>query len=330
MILSKTPLGFPWPCVDPFLFCVYHQDNFPAGNDALGPAVSLKGRELGQDFANIDGWNMYHGEAVPGFPQHPHRGFETVTVVRKGLVDHSDSLGATARYGEGDTQWLTTGRGISHTEMFPLVKKDAGNPAELFQIWLNLPPAKKMSEPRFSMLWAPLIPRLKTPGAEIVIVAGQIAELKAPPPPPDSWASQPDSEVAIWTLKLDPGARWTLPAAKPGLNRALYFFKGKSLALDGETLASHQRVLLKSDEAVEIKNGPEASELLMLQGRPIGAPVASYGPFVMNSQDELHKTIEEYQITRFGGWPWPASDPVHPRDSGRFAKFPDGRIEKPA
>jgi redox-sensitive bicupin YhaK (pirin superfamily) len=330
MILSKIPLGFPWPCADPFLFCVYHLDHFPPGNDAMGPAVPLSGRQIGQDFANIDGWNMYHGETVPGFPQHPHRGFETVTVVRRGLVDHSDSLGATARYGEGDTQWLTTGRGISHTEMFPLVNKDGGNPTELFQIWLNLPPAKKMSEPRFSMLWAPSIPRLSAPGAEIVIVAGQTAGLKAPAPPPDSWATHPGSEVAIWTIKLEAGASWILPAAAAGLNRALYFFKGKSISLGAETLSSHQRLMLKSDEAAEIKNGGEAAELLLLQGRPIGAPVASYGPFVMNSQAELQKTIEEYQATRFGGWPWPTSDPVHPRDSGRFARFPDGRVEKPA
>src|SRR5262245_42408334 len=106
----------PWETADPFLFCVHHDDAYPAGNDRLGPAASLAGRDLGMDFAGKDGWSMYHGDVVPGFPQHPHRGFETVTIVRRGLIDHSDSLGAVARFGHGDVQWLPAGRGIPHPE----------------------------------------------------------------------------------------------------------------------------------------------------------------------------------------------------------------------
>ena len=101
------PLGFPWKTQDPFLFCVYHADAYPKGNEQMGPAASLEGRNLGQDFTLKDGWRMYHGRTVPGFPAHPHRGFETVTIVRKGIVDHSDSMGAAARFGHGDVQWLT-------------------------------------------------------------------------------------------------------------------------------------------------------------------------------------------------------------------------------
>src|SRR5918998_36277 len=106
-VLSVKALGFPWPALDPFLFCAYHNDAYPAGNEAMGPAASLAGRQLGNDFEGLGGWRMYHGETVPGFPAHPHRGFETVTLVRRGLVDHSDSLGATARFGAGDVQWVT-------------------------------------------------------------------------------------------------------------------------------------------------------------------------------------------------------------------------------
>ena len=101
-VLSVKPLGFPWETVDPFLFCAYHDDAYPQGNAAMAPQATLAGRNIGQDFSRKDGWSMYHGETVPGFPGHPHRGFETVTVVRKGLIDHSDSLGATARFGQGD------------------------------------------------------------------------------------------------------------------------------------------------------------------------------------------------------------------------------------
>ena len=150
-ILQIKALGFPWETIDPFLFCVYHDDAYPPGNGAFGPAVSLAGRDLGQDFSRKDGWSMYHGDTVPGFPPHPHRGFETVTVVRQGLVDHADSLGARARYGAGDVQWLTTGAGIVHAEMFPLLDTQAPNPLELFQIWLNLPARNKMAAPHFTM-----------------------------------------------------------------------------------------------------------------------------------------------------------------------------------
>ena len=100
-VLETFRLGSPpWPTVDPFLFCVHHLDHYPAGDGRFAPAASLEGRNIGSDFSNKDGWSMYHGHAAPGFPQHPHRGFETVTFVRRGLIDHSDSLGAAARYGK--------------------------------------------------------------------------------------------------------------------------------------------------------------------------------------------------------------------------------------
>src|SRR4051812_44091745 len=122
-ILQIRPLGFPWATVDPFLFCAYHDDAYPRGDGAFGPKESLTGRDIGQDFSRKDGWSMYHGERVPGFRAHPHRGFETVTVVRRGLIDHSASLGARARFGEGDAQWVTAGKGIVHSEMFPLLRE---------------------------------------------------------------------------------------------------------------------------------------------------------------------------------------------------------------
>src|SRR6476619_8603426 len=164
-ILAVAPLEFPWQTKDPFLVCVHHVDNYPRGNDRLGPAASLAGRNIGQDFAGKDGWRMYHGQAVPGFPQHPHRGFETVTIVRRGLIDHSDSLGATARFGHGDVQWLTAGKGISHSEMFP--------------IGLKLPRANNLVEPHFTMLWDHSIPRHVARDesgrvTEVLVIAGRL------------------------------------------------------------------------------------------------------------------------------------------------------------
>jgi redox-sensitive bicupin YhaK (pirin superfamily) len=333
-ILQHQPLAFPWPTIDPFLFCAYHDDAYPAGNARLGPATSLAGRSIGSDFSRQDGWSMYHGATVPGFPPHPHRGFETVTVVRQGLVDHADSLGARARYGAGDVQWLTTGAGIVHAEMFPLLHPDQPNPLELFQIWLNLPARSKMAAPHFTMFWQHQVPRLRFADAaglvtEVVVTAGRLGDVTPPAPPPDSWAAQPDADVAIWTITMAPGARWTLPAAV-GANspvqtqRQLYFFHGASVQLAGQTLDAHAAIRLDAAQAVELVNGAEASEFLLLQGRPLHEPVAQYGPFVMNTRAEIEQAMADYRRTQFGGWPWGDAEPVHGSDPARFTQMLDG------
>ena len=178
-IIGAASLTFPWQTRDPFLVCVHHVDLYPQGNDRLGPAASLEGRDMGQDFAGKDGWRMYHGHAVPGFPQHPHRGFETVTFVREGYIDHSDSLGATARFGRGDVQWLTAGAGIVHSEMFPLLEAEKPNRLELFQIWLNLPAKSKFAAPYFTMFWDHDVPRYRpADGVEVTLVAGELEGLE--------------------------------------------------------------------------------------------------------------------------------------------------------
>jgi quercetin 2,3-dioxygenase len=333
-VLEVKPLGFPWETADPFLFCVYHDDAYPNGNDEMGPAASLAGRDLGQDFAGKDGWRMYHGSAVPGFPSHPHRGFETVTIVRRGLIDHSDSLGATARFGAGDVQWLTAGRGIVHAEMFPLVDRAKPNPLELFQIWLNLPAKSKMVEAHFRMLWSEDIPRHTVTDAqgrstEVVVIAGRVGARLPPAPPPKSWAAQAESDLAIVTLKATPDARFTLPAAlSVRTRRRLYFFKGTTLSVAGRSVPVGSMIEVRAHQEVELVNGPEVAEILVLQAEPINEPVAQYGPFVMNTQAEIQQAFLDYRKTEFGGWPWPRNDPVHPRDQRRFAKHVDGRIEE--
>lgn len=331
-ILSIRPLGFQWETRDPFLFCAHHNDDYPSGNEALGPNESLVGRAIGQDFTLKDGWRMYHGSKVPGFPAHPHRGFETVTYVRTGLVDHSDSLGATGRFGNGDVQWMTAGRGVQHSEMFPLLDKENRNPFELFQIWLNLPKASKFVEAHYKMLWSediPVIKELDSNGnsIEISLIAGNYLETKALPPTPNSWAADATSDVAILTIKMAPNASWVLPKSSVGLNRSLYFYEGESISIASQTIESSNAIDLVSDKESKIQNGPKESNFLLLQGMPINEPVVQHGPFVMNTQREIVETMEDYQRTQFGGWPWESHERVNDFNKGRFAKYADGTEE---
>ena len=331
-IKSIKPLGFQWETADPFLFCVHHEDQFPKGNEKMAPSTPLDGRHLGDDFIIKDGFRMYHGKTIPGFPGHPHRGFETITVVRKGIVDHADSLGAAGRYGNGDVQWMTAGKGVQHSEMFPLLKTDEENPLELFQIWLNLPKKNKMVEPHFKMLWRDVIPHYKFEDSQhknttIEVIAGKIDSISAPTPPPDSWAADAKNEVAVWNIKMEPGATWKLPKASEGINRTLYFYEGTQLSVAGTFIPNYSAVELIAHQDVLLKAGNEPTSILVLQGKPINEPVIQYGPFVMNTKEEINRAFEDYHATQFGGWPWSRYDQVHAKDKSRFAKHADGTEE---
>lgn len=277
---------------------------------------------------------MYNGTRIPGFPAHPHRGFETVTLVRKGLIDHTDSLGGKGRFGHGDVQWMTAGQGVQHAEMFPLVNRESENPLELFQIWLNLPSSKKKVEAYYSMFWRDTIPApvYEDPAGKrtrVEVVAGSLGDQAPPDPAPDSWASDPDNQVAIWYIEMEAGAKWTIPAASGELTRSLYFFEGQSVNVAGTKISSHGALDLRAEHAAELENGPFQSRFLFLQGRPINEHVETYGPFVMNTKSEIEETLREFRETRFGGWPWDTNEPVHGRDTGRFARYPDGKEDYP-
>ncbi|MFM1915365.1 MAG: hypothetical protein RLZZ531_1034 [Bacteroidota bacterium] len=328
-------LGFQWETADPFLFCVHHEDFFPKGNAQLGPDPSLfNGRHMGQDFIVKDGFRMYHGSTVPGFPGHPHRGFETITVVRKGLVDHADSLGAAGRYGNGDVQWMTAGKGVQHSEMFPLLSQDKDNPLELFQIWLNLPKKSKMVQPHFKMIWSESVPKFATKDAQgveshIEVLVGKLGEHRSLAAPPNSWAAEENNHVAIYNIHMEPNAQWILPATAAGVNRTLFYYEGNRLSIDGQVIPHYHAVEVDPTMSLTLKNNTETSKVLVLQGRPINEPVVQHGPFVMNTKEEIYQAFEDYQKTQFGGWPWSRYDQVHDASEGRFAKHADGRVEKP-
>jgi redox-sensitive bicupin YhaK (pirin superfamily) len=187
------------------------------------------------------------------------------------------------------------------------------------------------------MLWSHQVPHLQVRddagrATEVAVVSGRLDGAAAPlPPPPDSWAARADADVAIWTIRMEPGARWKLPATQAESSRRhLYFFRGRKAVIAGETIVDSSAVELRADRNVELHNaGDDVAEFLLLQGRPIGEPVAQYGPFVMNNESEIRQTLMDYQRTRFGGWTWPDQAPVHGREARRFARHPDGRREQP-
>ena len=330
-----------FPTFDPFMFCAYHLDKFPASDpnrpDSMGPDRKLlAGRNIGSDFGGKDGFNMYHGSTVPGFPEHPHRGFETITFTEVGLIDHFDSHGATGRYGNGDVQWMTAGAGIQHSEMFPLLNRDKPNPLQLFQIWLNLPRRSKFANPHFTMMWNENIPRVQgtssvVGGGKVKLIAGSLDGVNALAPPPDSWASAKECDIMVALIELDgdDDASVTIPPAQfDETTRAVYHFEGSAVTMSGAgvdvVLGASMGARLNSGVPVTFKRAPgnkSLTKLLVLQGRSIGEPVVQHGPFVMNSQEEIVQTFADFRKTQFGGWPWDSADMTHPRETARFARY---------
>jgi quercetin 2,3-dioxygenase len=329
-MLSNKPLPHagPYPTGDPLLFCVYHKDQYPKGNGKMeAPKVGN-----GSDFAPDQPYRMYHGTKVPGFPQHPHRGFETITATMDGLIDHADSVGNGGRYGQGDLQWMTAGQGIVHSEMFPLIHTDKPNPTRFFQIWLNLPAKNKMVKPAFEMFWAHTIPVYTTDDGKAkatLWVGHDYWDVSKNPntPPPDSWAADVSNDVAISHITIQPGGTITLPKAHEStVNRSLYYIEGDDDGTLVDNVPIRQKVSMELDPNQEVilevpSTATQAGEFLWMQGKPIKEPVVQYGPFVMNQQAQIYQAFMDYEETQFGGWPWPRDDMVFPADKGRFALF---------
>ena len=152
------------------------------------------------------------------------------------------------------------------------------------------------------------------------MIAGELGGQVPPPPPPHSWAARADADVAIWHARFDHGGQWTMPPARHADTvRTLYVFDGSALSVDGHALEGSTGAVVTADAPVELAAEAGAVELLVLQGRPIGEPVAQYGPFVMNTRAEIATAFDDYQRTQFGGWPWPTDDPTHGASPTRFA-----------
>ena len=140
-------------------------------------------------------------------------------------------------------------------------------------------------------------------------------------------AADPAHQVTVLTVKMEPQATWSLAPTEAVVNRSLYFYKGSSVKIEGQELNGHHLMHVNPHEEILLENGEEEGFFLILQGMPLNEPVAQYGPFVMNTQEEIHQAIADYRRTEFGGWPWPLQEQVHAREKGRFALHADGREE---
>jgi redox-sensitive bicupin YhaK (pirin superfamily) len=252
------------PLSDPFLLL-----------DEMGPAVYAP------------------GEAV-GAPDHPHRGFETVTYVLSGEFEHEDSAGHRGVLGPGDVQWMTAGAGIVHSEMPSQRIQDEGGRVHGFQVWVNLPARLKLAPPRYQEIKAARIPEASTPDgkARVRVVAGEALGVRA--------VIDTNTPIVYEDWSLDAGADVTVPLAEE--QRAIvYVFEGEALVGDRETLVRDgQLAVLGAGGAVRLRGGTGRGRLLLLAGVPIGEPVARYGPFVMNTQAELVQAFRDYESGRLG------------------------------
>ena len=188
-----------------------------------------------------------------GFPKHPHRGFETLTVINKGTIDHADSLGATARYGDGDAQWLTAGDGINHSEMFPLFNKQSNNILDFFQIWINLPSYNKRVEPNFQMYWNKQIPKVNVKDkagiiSSVKLISGKFEGKRTPTAPPNSWANDINNHFAVWIINLKSNGSFLIPKTKEGISRSIYIQKNTHIKVNNFSIPPHSMVELFSEQ----------------------------------------------------------------------------------
>jgi quercetin 2,3-dioxygenase len=228
-----------------------------------------------------------------GVGEHPHRGFETVTIAYQGAVEHRDSAGHSGTIYPGDVQWMTAASGVVHEEMHEREFAKKGGTFEMVQLWVNLPKAHKMSQPRYQTLPKEAIPVVQLGAAGYArVIAGELHGVKGP--------AQTFTPVNVFDVRLKPGFPTELNLAA-GHNAAIVLLKGNVVVNDSEQLRGEAKIALLSTEGDHITlEAKEDATLLILSGEPIREPVASYGPFVMNTREEIMQAVADYQAGKLG------------------------------
>lgn len=226
-----------------------------------------------------------------GVGEHPHRGFETVTIVYQGELEHRDSAGHSGRLRPGDVQWMTAASGVVHEEKHERAFAARGGTMQMVQLWVNLPAKDKMSKPRYQELAAAQIPRVDLPGGagSARVIAGELRGVRGP--------ARTFTELNVWDLELDGSTDLEIPA---GHTAAVVVLEGE-VSVEGSRPIrdAHMAVLSREGSAVRIE-AAEASKLLVLSGVPLGEPVVSSGPFVMNTGQEIYQAMKDYQTGAMG------------------------------
>ncbi|MDQ6853577.1 MAG: pirin family protein [Actinomycetota bacterium] len=235
------------------------------------------------------------GEAV-GAPDHPHRGFETVTYMLEGAFEHHDSSGGGGYLGPGDVQWMTAGAGVVHSEIPAEQIRREGGRVHGLQLWVNLPRADKMAPPRYQEIKSNEIPVTEpAPGARVKVVAGDVFDVHGP--------VDTHSPIVYLHITLQPGASIDVPVP-PGHQAMSYVIWGRGRFGDGTEAGEGELVVFAGDEGsvhVEVPDDAERPlDALVISGVPLREPVARYGPFVMNTRDELVEAFDDYQSGRMG------------------------------
>lgn len=247
--------------------------------DSLDPFLLLD--EFGSEAAT---------DYIAGFPDHPHRGFETVTYMLDGRMRHRDNHGNSGLLESGSVQWMTAGRGIVHSEM----PEQEDGLMRGFQLWVNLAAKDKMSEPRYQDIAPGKIPTAEpAPGAHVRVVAGELYDVRGPV---DGIAIEP----VYLDIALEPGSKLSVPLP-PGHSAFAYVFEGDTVQVGDEQLGSRELGVLSEGDAVDLAvagDGP-AARVLLVAGRPLNEPVARYGPFVMNTPEQIVQAMQDYQAGRF-------------------------------
>ncbi len=265
-------------------------DGFPVrsliSHEANGPAIS--------PFLLLDYAGPYNFSPKMGQPRgvgaHPHKGFETVTIVYDGEVEHYDSTGAGGVIGSGDVQWMTAGNGIIHQEFHSHDYSRKGGPFEMVQLWVNLPAAHKSEPAGYQSITADMIPTVKGEGMSVRVIAGAYADAHGP--------ARTFTPINVWDVKAARGQTLNLPVPQDH-NTVLVVLRGH-VSLDGAVFSDASSVVLGTGTDPVVLNVLEDSTLLVLSGVPIDEPVAAYGPFVMNTEDEIRTAIMDYNAGRFG------------------------------
>lgn len=228
-----------------------------------------------------------------GVDSHPHRGFETVTIVYQGELEHRDTAGNRGRVGPGDVQWMTAASGVLHEEKHSAAFSRAGGVFEVAQLWVNLPARHKMDAPGYQELRSDQVPVVDLPdrAGSVRLIAGEFNGTAG--------AARTFTPVVLWDARLNPGASVRLPVAD-GFTAAVFVRSGSVRVADGRVAAARELAILdRRGEGADLA-APEGAELLVVGGRPIEEPVAAYGPFVMNTPEEIQRAVEDVRSGRFG------------------------------